>query len=417
MNKMLLILLVACPFAAPGQADTVQQVIPGRTNSMEQQQKPYVILISADGFRHDLAQKYNAVNLQQLSKEGVTAEAMIPAYPTLTFPNHYTLVTGLYPSHHGLVDNTFYDAAKQETYRVGNRKVVEDGAWYGGTPLWVLAEQQQMLAASFYWVGSEAAVKGIRPTYYYRYNEEIPVDRRIEIVKNWLTLPEEKRPHLITFYFPEVDHEEHTYGPESEQAAAAVKYVDESVRKLVNMTNTLGLPVNYIFVSDHGMTTADTLHTIPFPGIIDTTAFIILGSDVLLHLYAKKKKDIRPAYRALKKQAKGFKVYLPRQTPRRWHYTTKDDRYNRVGNILLVPEWPKVFKLGKKAITPGKHGYDNAFTDMQASFYAWGPAFKKNITVKPFENVHVYPLITAILGLQFTEKTDGAENVLLPVLR
>ena len=144
--------------------DTTQKIISGRTNSQEQQQKPYVILISADGFRYDYAQKYGATNLLQLSNEGVRAESMISSYPSLTFPNHYTLVTGLYPSHHGIVNNYFYDRNRHAFYSMRNSKAVKDGSWYGGTPLWVLAEQQHMLTASFYWVGSEADSKGGGPT-------------------------------------------------------------------------------------------------------------------------------------------------------------------------------------------------------------------------------------------------------------
>ena len=184
------LIILLLPLLPVAQVDITQHVVPGRSNSAKQQKKPYVILISADGFRYDLADKYNATNLQGLRSNGVAAKSMIPAYPSLTFPNHYTLVTGLYPSHHGLVDNTFYDKKRDEMYRLGNRKAVEDSSWYGGTPLWVLAEQQKMVTASFYWVGSETAVKGVRPTYYYRYNDSIDIDTRIPPVKDWLTLPE-----------------------------------------------------------------------------------------------------------------------------------------------------------------------------------------------------------------------------------
>ncbi len=134
--------------------DTTQQITTNRFNSKEQQQKPYVILISADGFRYDLADKFNATNLLRLRAEGVAADYMLPSFPSLTFPNHYTIVTGLYPEHAGLPDNTFYDAQKNSLYSMGNKAKVADSSWYGGTPLWVLAEQQQMLSASFYWVAS-----------------------------------------------------------------------------------------------------------------------------------------------------------------------------------------------------------------------------------------------------------------------
>ena len=172
---------------ASAQVDTTQKVDLSRRNSKKQQDKPYLILISADGFRYDYAKKYKANTLIKLSEKGVRAEAMIPSYPSVTFPNHYSIVTGMYPSHHGIVDNKFYDAKRSDFYIVGTRAKVEDGSWYEGTPLWVLAEQQHMLSASFYWVGSEAAIKGIRPTYYYNYTEKIDIDQRVQVVVNWLS--------------------------------------------------------------------------------------------------------------------------------------------------------------------------------------------------------------------------------------
>ncbi len=397
--------------------DTSQQIVPGRFNSPAQQQQPYVILISADGFRYDLAEKFNAVNLLRLSDAGVKADYMQPSFPSLTFPNHYTIVTGMYPAHHGLIDNTFYDAQRNAFYGMGNKKAVADSSWYGGTPLWVLAEQQQMLSASFYWVVSESAIQGIRPSYYYIYNEKIGMDDRIRTVKNWLQLPPEKRPHLITFYFPQVDHEAHAYGPDSKQAAAAVHLIDESVGKLVAAIDSLQLPVNFIFVADHGMTNVDTKETLPLPSAIDTSKFFIPYGDALVHLYAKNKTDIIPTYKAIKKQAVDFNVYLLNKTPERWHYRRKDDVFNRGGDLLLVPILPKVFSISRRTVTPGKHGFDPVITDMHASFYAWGPAFKKHLQIGGFENVHVYPLIAKLLGLQYQHRIDGKLSVLAPVLQ
>ena len=187
---------------------------------------------------------------------------MQSVFPSLTFPNHYSIATGDYPVHDGIVDNTFFDPATQPGLCMGNRKEVEDSSWYDATPIWVLAEKQKMLTASFYWVGAEAAIQGIRPTYYYKFNNLIPMHDRIEMFVTGFSLPEEKRPHLITFYIPDVDHEEHMHGVDSKQTEDAVHYVDESVAQLVRTVDSLNLPVNYIFVSDHGMTDLDTLQTL-----------------------------------------------------------------------------------------------------------------------------------------------------------
>ena len=401
----------------PQKQDTTQKIIPGRVNSIEQQKKPYVILISADGFRYDLADKYHATNLLKLRKHGITASYMQPSFPSLTFPNHYSIVTGLYPAHHGIVDNSFYDAGKKRVYTISNKKAVGDSSWYGGTPLWVLAEKQQMLTASFYWVASESAIQGVRPTYYYIYNEAIPINQRIQTVKNWLQLPEDKRPHFITFYFPEVDHQEHRFGVDSKEAIDAVHFVDESVGKLVQSIDSLGLNVNFIFLSDHGMINVDTVSTLSLPHAVDTTKFFVLPNLTLLHLYAKDTNDIRPTYDALKKEAVDFDVYLAANTPDRWHYSKSDDRYNRIGDILLVPHAPKVFNILHRRVPVAEHGYDPGITEMHAVFYAWGPAFKKHKKIEGFENVNVYPLIADILGLNNTEAIDGKSEVLQPSLK
>ena len=397
--------------------DTTQKVIEGRRNDKSQVNKPYVILISADGFRADFTELYDATFLKSISKNGVRANFMTPAFPSLTFPNHYSIVTGMYPSHHGLVDNTYYDKARGTEYRMGNQKIVQDGSWYGGTPLWVLAEKQKMLSASFYWVASEADIQNTRPTYYYVYNEKIDIANRIKAVKSWLSLPEDQRPHMITFYFPQVDHEAHTYGPNDKHVEEAVKYVDSSVNALQAELATLHLPINYIFVSDHGMTKVDNDNTLSMPVAIDTAAFRVPWGDALIHLYAKDKSKIESTYEGLKKDA-SISVYKLDETPDYWHTKTTDDKYNRLGDLIVVPHLPKVFNFSTRKTTLGKHGFDNHTVDMRATFMAWGPAFKTGLRINDFENVNVYPLIAKILGLQIDEKEiDGKLEVLKPILK
>jgi len=414
-KHILFLILLTFSFIAFAQ-DTIQHIIPGRTNSAAQQQKPYVILISADGFRYDYAEKYKAEHLLALANEGVKAESMIPCFPSVTFPNHYSIVTGLYPSHQGLVQNNFYDRDLKRFYSY-KAKTASEGIWYGGTPLWVLAEQQQMVSASFYWVGSEADIKGIYPTYYYKYNDKIPVHERIQTVVNWLNMPAEKRPHLITFYFPQVDHEGHKHGPDSREVENAVHFIDSSVYELTKAVATTGLKVNYVFVSDHGMTTPDIEHTLSLPAAVDTSKFIVSGDGILVELYAKNPDNIQKTYEDLKKVADGYDVYLRVNIPPHYHYSKSDDWHNRIGDILLIPKWPKIFKLGKYNMDPGAHGYDpSVVKDMHATFYAWGPAFKSHTTISAFPNVDIYPMITRILGLDYTEKIDGTKHLANEVL-
>jgi len=179
------LLFLLFSLTASAQVDTTQQIIPDRSNGPEQQEKPYVILISADGFRYDYAEKYKAEHLLALANEGVKAASMVPSFPSVTFPNHYTIVTGLYPSHHGLIDNSFYDRNLKRFYSYKG-KTASEGTWYGGTPLWVLAEQQKMVTASYFWSGSEAAIQNTYPTYYYKFNQVTPIDKRIAAVVDWL---------------------------------------------------------------------------------------------------------------------------------------------------------------------------------------------------------------------------------------
>ena len=418
-NLWVLIVFYTSAVCAQTTPDTVQRIIAGRTNDPAQTSKPYLIFISADGFRWDLADKYHASNLLALRSGGVAAQKMTPSYPSVTFPNHYSLATGLYPSHHGLVDNTFYDPKKGRGYRISDRKAVSDSSWYGGTPIWVLAEQQHMLSANYFWVGSEAAIDGIFSTYYYPFNNVTPLDTRLQTVKNWLQLPDAQRPHLILFYMPQVDHAEHVYGPDSKEAEEAVHLVDDCIGKMTRMVDSLHLPVNYIFVADHGMASIDTLKGgLELPRSIDTTKFIVSGSETLRHLYARDKKDILPQYQALKKEnPDGFEIYLPDETPARWHYTSKDDRYGRMGDLLLVTKYPRMIYLHDHKLIPGEHGFDNAISQMGATFYAWGPAFKNGVVIPAFDNVNVYPLIAHILGLTPPSDLDGRLDVLGGVLK
>jgi len=398
--------------------DTTQQITPNRYNSADAQKKPYVILISIDGLRSDFVEKFKAPALQAYGQSGVVAEYMTSAFPSLTFPNHYSIVTGLYPAHHGLVDNTFFDEKANATYTMSNKKMVADPYWYGGTPLWVLAEKQQMVTASFYWVASEAPIENTQPTYFYNYNDKIKIEKRIAQIKNWLSLPEKTRPHLITFYMPEVDDAAHNYGPDSKQAEAAVLYIDNVIKQMNEAISSLNLPVNFVLVSDHGMALVDSQNPIRLPKAVDPTKFYIPSGSALLQLYAKDPTAIMPTYQALLKEANGYDVYLKNNTPKDFHYNNADDRFNRIGDIILVAKLPYTFSLSGRPSSPGKHGYDPRLPEMRASFLAWGPAFKSGKKIKGFENVHVYPLVAKILGLQYDQKTiDGKLSVLKNTLK
>lgn len=418
---ILSIFIFSFSFSQNKSADTAQVVLPNRVNSTLAKEKPYLIFISTDGFRYDYAKKYNAENLLKFSNQGVSAKAMLPSFPSITFPNHWSLITGLYPSHHGLVDNFFYDYSRKEFYAMSKKENAEDGSWYGGVPLWSLAEKQGVVSASLQWVGSASEAGGIRPTYYYHYHEKFTPEEKISKVINWLKLPEDVRPHFISLYFPEVDAAGHHYGPESDETKNAVKLVDAAMGNLVKKVNELGLKnVNFIFVSDHGMIKVDKENPLSIPEILlDKERFDIYNSQTLLRVVVKNPNEIKSVYHQLKStKTDDYKVILTKRFPRKLHYGTKDDKYNRIGQILLVPNAPKIFLEKGKSTSVGKHGYNPRKTpEMKAVFYAWGDVFKNNFEIGEFSNVNVYPLVAKILGLKITEPIDGKVSVLEKTLK
>ncbi|MBQ0151314.1 MAG: alkaline phosphatase family protein, partial [Chryseobacterium sp.] len=359
--------------------DTAQIVVPNRINNLEAKKKPYVIMISTDGFRSDYAKKYEAKNLLQLSESGVEASAMNPSYPSITFPNHWSLITGLVPSHHGLIDNVFYDYKRKEGYSISKKETTEDASWYGGTPLWALAGKQGIVSASLQWVGSASNAGNFRPTYYYPYHEKFNPKEKVEKVVNWLKLPEEVRPHFITLYFPEVDAAGHHFGPDSDETISAVHLIDDAIGNLVKKVNELQLEnVNYIFVSDHGMIKVDGDAPLEIPAmLLKKDRFDFYNSQTLLRVFVKNETEVKEVYKKLQaKKDENYTVYLTKKMPKYLHFSSKDDRYNRIGQIILIPKAPKIFLEKGKKTSIGKHGYDPKIVpEMKATFYAWGPVF------------------------------------------
>jgi alkaline phosphatase D len=221
-------------------------------NTPEQQNKPYVVLVGLDGFRSDYAEKHHAVRLQSLGRDGVHT-SLIPVFPSLTYPNFYSIATGLYPQNHGIVDNRFYDSLKQRVFRMSDKNESTDGTWYGGVPIWALAQRNGMRAATFFWVGSEAEIGGQRPSYYVPFDSKIPNEARVTQVVAWLKLPRAQRPHLITVSFTDADDAGHDFGPDSVEMQDAVQRLDRVVGELADHIKQLRLPVNLLVVSDHGM--------------------------------------------------------------------------------------------------------------------------------------------------------------------
>jgi alkaline phosphatase D len=417
-DRTICLALAACWCAAAcfGQAIAPVITVEHGPNAPQQLAKPYVILVSLDGFRYDYAKRYHAEHLLALAAEGASAsEGMLPAYPSITFPNHYTIVTGLYPEHHGIVANSFYDPARKETYRYHDSKSVGDGTWYGGTPLWVLAEQQGMRSASFFWVGSEADVQGVRPTYYLKFDGSFPNPKRVEQVLAWLRLPPEQRPHMITLYFSDTDTAGHRFGPDSPQVADAVHELDSEIGKLMDGLKEIKLPVDLIVLADHGMVKVDgaPIHLEQY-GLNAASFAPIVG----LELYPKSDEDAQKAYEAMRGKNDKYAVYRRAQVPAYLHF----DSNPREGDPVVVPNGPYFITAvaepnGQEHPPVGAHGYDvTRMPEMKALFVAAGPDIRHGVVLQPFENVNVYPLVARILGLDITKLKTGPVDGKLGVL-
>jgi len=394
-------------------------------NTAEQQAKPYVILVSLDGFRYDYPRIYRAPNLDALGARGASApDGMIPAYPSITFPNHYTIVTGLYPEHHGIVANVFYDPARKQVYSYKDEQTVTDGTWYGGTPLWVLAEQRGMRSACFFWPGSEADIQGVRPSYYMKYDAKFPNAQRVAQVLTWLRLPPADRPHFITLYFSDVDSAGHAHGPDSPEVGAAVREVDDEIGRLVDGVAKLKLRVDVVVVADHGMAKVEG-DWINLSEYFDTR---LLEKGAESVMYPRSTEAAEKIYAALNGKSDKFKVYRNGAMPAGLHF----DGNLREGDPVVVATGPYLIRVNAPpavaadAMHPagppvGMHGYDPAhMPEMRAIFFAAGPDVRSGEKVEPFENVNLYPWMAHILGLDIshlkTGKVDGDLGVLRGIL-
>jgi len=372
--------------------------------------KPYVVMVSLDAFRWDYDSIYGTPVLDDIARKGVTATRLIPSFPTKTFPNHYTIATGLYPDHHGLVNNSFYAPDLDLVYRIGDRAMVSNGAFYGGEPVWVTARKQGMKSASFYWVGSEAPVQGIQPDYWKPYDDEVPFGDRVDTVLKWLSMPINKRPHLVTLYFEEPDAVSHGYGPVSPETAAMVRSLDSLIGVLRTGLGKLpnAADINLIVLSDHGMTEVDNSR---YNYIFDTVPQRMVkriygGNPVWAIEPAEGKSD---SLLILLNVQRGMKAWKRNELPAHLHYGT----HLRIPEILLVadPGWTAGLRPEPRGDTRGDHGYDWRCRDMHSIFYAEGPAFKKGFSVDTLYNVDIYNIVTGVLGLVPAPNDGNPERI------
>ncbi len=397
---------------------TVALATSGGTNSAEHLQKPTVLMISIDGFRFDYIEKFGAPHLAEIAASGVRAESMKPSFPSLTFPNHITLMTGRYPGNHGIVGNSFYDKVRKEKYSIGIGKTVRDGTWYLADALWTIAERAGMVTGIYFWVGSESKIGGVDPTYFMPYSDDTPNEDRVAKVEEWLSLPDESRPHLVGLYFSDVDSAGHKFGTDSEQTKEAVLTIDNFVGRLDRFITDRNLNVNMIVVSDHGMQNLDTNKVVELGRITDLSKFTWGDKGAVVNLYSDDDALVAKAYEDLKASEAHYRVYRRGELPVEFKY----DHASRVGDIVLVAEMPyylldqitpeKPLKLNKAT-----HGWDPSNQSMHALFIAKGPQFKSGLVIPTFDNVNVFPLVLDILDLSATAPHDGNAEVLKCILK
>lgn len=353
---------------------------------------PYIILVSFDGFRSDYINKIDLPNFREFIKNGSSSDALIPCFPSLTFPNQYSIVTGLYPKNHGIVSNIFYDPTQKTVFKY--KETAKDPNYYSGKPIWQLAKENGLKTAAYFWPGSEVTDIKKQPDYFFNYSDTTAYENQITQVLKWLKLSDKERPHFIALYFSTPDSESHSNGPWGLQTKKAIIKADSLLGYLMTEVRKIQLPINVILTSDHGLTEVkqDIESSIFLNEIINLndTSFKLVTSGQFngtqAHIYSTNKKKVDSLYQILKRNETNYQVYLKRQLPKRWQYQSP-----RVGEILIIAN-PNYFlrtrsrelfiKYAKIGSIRGEHGYDpTSLIDMNGIFYANGPNIKAGVRI------------------------------------
>ena len=369
-------------------------------SAVEAQQRP-VILIGIDGFRADYLDRGLTPTLSGLAAEGVRADGgMKPSFPSVTFPNFYTLATGLHPDNHGLVYNTMRDPGLPgRTFTLRNRAEVMDRVWYDdGEPIWVTAEKAGLRTATMFWPGSEAPINGVRPSYWLPFEQTVPSLARVNILLGWFTLPVEERPRLATLYFDIVDTAGHRFGPGTPETDAALSEVDTAVAALLTGLEARGIVVDLVIVADHGMAAVSVERLVFLDDYIDVSAVEITGEGPVATLDPLPGREADVEAKLLGRH-EHMECWRKGDMPARLAY----GRHPRVPAIVCLAETG--WMIGTRARTDparirgGAHGYDNAAPEMRALFIGQGPAFARGVVVPDMDSVDIQPLLGRLLGL------------------
>jgi ectonucleotide pyrophosphatase/phosphodiesterase family member 5 len=369
--------------------------------------QPYVLLISFDGFRWDYLDRGITPNIDKLINKGVRAISLRPVFPSKTFPNHVSIATGLYPEHHGIIHNYFKNPTTNEEFSLSKRKAAQNPKWYSGEFIWETARKQGVISASFFWPGSELTAEYRQPNYYKEYQHELPYEKRIEGVLDWLKLPMEKRPHFITLYFHETDSKGHDYGPNSVEINNAIKLLDSLLRDLVDGIEKLSLKdsVNIIIVSDHGMTEIYENKIINIEKLLGNKKAELWETGPVMMVDPRED----GIYELLKENSDNFYVYKKNEIPDFYFYSDHPFIYPII--LIAKPGYSleRNLSTGKKeySISVGNHGFEKDLLDMHGIFVASGPAFKVGYKTGTVWNIDIYPLICKILNIKPNQPIDG----------
>jgi predicted AlkP superfamily pyrophosphatase or phosphodiesterase len=378
-----------------------------------------LILISIDGFRWDYLELHAqaAPTLAKLAADGVHATRMTPSFPSKTFPNHYTLVTGLRPEHHGIVSNWFRDPALNDVFDMSRTETVW---WAGGEPIWITAEKNGVRTGCYFWPGSESELQGLRPSNYATWNKQASPEARVDGALEWLALPVEKRPRLVTLYFDIVDSAGHDFGPRAPKTAEAVRTVDAAISRLLAGLERLGLreSANLVIVSDHGMSETSPDRVIFLDDLMPINDVLVEATGPYAGVRPKPGVDIDALVAGIRAKAPPqVRVFRREEMPPSLHYDTGD----RIPPILLLPDdhWCVERKQGWPALRAryhsGNHGWDPALPNMGALFIAQGPAFRRRVEIPNVDNVDVYNLLCATLSLP-PAPNDGGDALVRAAL-
>jgi predicted AlkP superfamily pyrophosphatase or phosphodiesterase len=406
LSRLLLTSVVA--FSAGCATQPTTPAVPTQTAAAAQPAP--LLLISIDAFRADYIDRGLTPTLAMLAQGGVHADAMQPAFPSLTFPNHYTLVTGLYPDHHGIVNNTMFDPALGK-FSLGNRKAVGDGRWWdGGTPIWEDADAHGLRTATMFWPGAEADIHGRHPDYWMPYDGKVTPDQRVDQVLAWLDLPPAQRPTFLTLYFDQVDHAGHEHGPHSPEVNQALRDTDAALARLVAGLQQRGLfdRMNIIVLADHGMASVPFANSVLIEKLIPLDEVQTVSLGIVAGFNPKPGHDFAAIEHMLDQPQQHMRCWDKTETPARLNY----GRNPRVPQLICLADvgWrittADYLAKHQGKIDLGEHGYDNADPRMGALFIAHGPAFQPGLRYPEFPNVDVYPLMTHLLGIP-ANQNDG----------